>query len=48
MTAARIARLMEVYLCGSLLGVLVAVAIMRLILLFLEVPTPALVGALTA
>lgn len=46
MTAARISRLIEVYLYGALLGVLITVAVLRFLLLFLEMRTPALAGTL--
>lgn len=48
MTPARIARVIEIYLYGALLGVLVAVVLVRFSLLFLEIQTPALIGALIA
>lgn len=48
MTAARISRLIEVYLYGALLGVLITVAVLRFLLLFLETQTPALAGTLIA
>jgi hypothetical protein len=48
MSAARITRMVEIYVYAALLGVLLAVVLVRMLLLFLEMPTQVLVAVLLA